>query len=93
MIGIRMWSVQPPWWSEYDEPILEFLADCGAAVPPRVILFNLEYRNAASPHRSTVKRRLDRLSEHGLVENIDDSSYYIITQEGHNFLVDEINSD
>jgi len=82
--------VQPPWWSEYDGPILEFLADCGAAVPPRVILFNLEYRNIASPHRSTVKRRLDRLTEHDLVEEVNDAGYYIITQYGRQFLNDEL---
>lgn len=82
--------MQPPWWSEYDGPILEFLADCGAAVPPRVILFNLEYRNIASPHRSTVKRRLDRLTEHDLVEEVNDAGYYIITQYGRQFLNDEL---
>jgi predicted transcriptional regulator len=83
-------TVQPPWWSEYDDPILEFLADCGAAVPPRVILFNLEYRNQASPHRSTVKRRLSRLSEHEFVEEVNDSGYYIITEKGRRYLANEI---
>lgn len=78
--------MQPPWWSKYDGPILEFLADCGAAVPPRVILFNLEYRNVASPHRSTVKRRLERLITHGLVEEVDDSGYYIISEKGKQYL-------
>ncbi len=85
--------MQPPWWSEYDEPILEFLADCGAAVPPRVILFNLEYRNIASPHRSTVKRRLARLTEHDLVMDVNDTGYYIITEEGLTFLRTELDSD
>lgn len=85
--------MQPPWWSEYDEPILEFLAESGAAVPPRVILFNLEYRNIASPHRSTVKRRLSRLTEHDLVEEVDDAGYYIITESGRSFLQTELNSD
>ena len=82
--------MQPPWWSEYDEPILRFLADCGAAVPPRVILFNLEYRDIASPHRSTVKRRLGRLEEHGLVTEVDDSGYYMISEVGEQYLAGEI---
>lgn len=82
--------MQPPWWSEYDGPILEFLADCGAAVPPRVILFNLEYRDIASPHRSTVKRRLERLSQHDLVEEVDDAGYYIISNKGNSYLDGEI---
>lgn len=85
--------MQPSWWSEYDGPILEFLADCGAAVPPRVILFNLEYRDIASPHRSTVKRRLDRLTEHDLVEEVDDAGYYIITQDGRRFLKNQLDTD
>ena len=86
-------SVQPPWWSEYDKPILEFLADSSAAVPPRVILFNLEYRNIASPHRSTVKRRLSRLTEHDLVKEIADTGYYMITDDGRALLATEFDSD
>lgn len=82
--------MQPSWWSKYDGPILRFLADCGAAVPPRVILFNLEYRNIASPHRSTVKRRLKRLIEHDLVEEVADSGYYVISEKGEQYLEGEI---
>jgi hypothetical protein len=85
--------VQPTWWSEYDEPILEFLADCGAAVPPRVILFNLEYRDIASPHRSTVRRRLNRLKTHEFVEEIDDSGYYMIAEKGRRYLANELYPD
>lgn len=85
--------MQPAWWSEYDEPILEFLAETGAAVPPRVILFNLEYQNIASPHRSTVKRRLSRLTEHGLVKDVEGAGYYMITEDGRTFLRTELNSD
>lgn len=82
--------MQPSWWSKYDDHILAFLEDCGAAVPPRVILFNLEYRNIASPHRSTVKRRLSRLTEHGLVDEVDDSGYYIISEQGQQYLADNL---
>lgn len=85
--------MQPPWWSKYDEPILRFLADSGAAVPPRVIEFNLEYRQIASPHRSTVKRRLDRLGTHDFVECVDDSGYYVITEKGQRYLDDDLDPD
>jgi hypothetical protein len=80
--------VQPRWWSDYDEPILKFLADCGAAVPPRVILFNLEYQNLASPHRSTINRRITRLREQDLIKKVDDAGYYRITGRGRQ-LIDE----
>jgi len=62
------------------------LLDCGAAVPPRVILFNLEYRNIASPHRSTVKRRLERLGQHDFVEKVDEGGYYVISDKGQQYL-------
>lgn len=78
--------MQPSWWSKYDEPILVFLADCGAAVPPRVILFNLEYRDLASPHRSTVKRRLERLAEYDFIRKVDDAGYYVIAEKGQRYL-------
>lgn len=84
--------VQPRWWSKYDDHILEFLADCGAAVPPRVILFNLEYRDIASPHRSTVKRRLERLESHGLVEKVDEAGYYIISERGEEYLEGDLDA-
>ncbi len=78
--------MQPSWWSEYDGPILEVLCESGKALPPRVILFNLEYEERASPHRSTVKRRLNRLTEYGLTEKVDDSGYYVITDKGRSWL-------
>ena len=80
--------MQPRRWSDYDGPILEFLADCGAAVPPHVILFNLEYQNLASPHRSTINRRITRLKEQDLIKKVDDAGYYRITSRGRQ-LVDE----
>ncbi|WP_081655519.1 winged-helix domain-containing protein [Halopiger goleimassiliensis] len=85
--------MQPSWWSEYDEPILEILHESGKALPPRVIHFNLEYENRASPHRSTVKRRLNRLCDHGLTEKVDDSGYYIITDTGERFLEGELDAE
>lgn len=82
--------MQPSWWSKYDGPILEMLYESDKALPPRVILFNLEYEDRAAPHRSTVKRRLKRLTNHGLTENIDDSGYYIITEKGRSWIKDEL---
>ncbi|WP_410764927.1 winged-helix domain-containing protein [Haloferax sp. DFSO60] len=84
--------MQPAWWSKYDDPILQFLADTGAAVPPRVILFNLERREIASPHRSTIKRRLQRLQEYGLVEKVGEEGYYVISELGEAYLSGEIDA-
>ena len=78
--------MQPPWWSKYDGPILQLLADTDAALPPRVIQFNLEYRNIASPHRSTVKRRLQRLEENDFVDKVNEAGYYVISKNGEEFL-------
>lgn len=85
-------DVQPSWWSKYDDPILQFLADTGAAVPPRVILFNLERREIASPHRSTIKRRLQRLQEYGLVEKVGEEGYYVISELGEAYLSGDIDA-
>ena len=85
--------MQPPWWSEYDEPILRMLSEAGKALPPRVILFNLQYEDRASPHRSTVKRRLGRLSEHGFVEKVDEAGYYVIMERGERYLAGELDAD
>lgn len=82
--------MQPTWWSEYDDPILEVLAESGKALPPRVILFNLEYEDRASPHRSTVKRRLSRLAAYGLVEKVDDAGYYVVTETGEAYLAGDL---
>lgn len=82
--------MRPNWWSKYDEPILAILAESGKALPPRVILFNLEYEDRASPHRSTVKRRLAKLEEHGLVERVDEAGYYVITEDGERYLAGEM---
>lgn len=81
-------DVQPSWWGKYDDIILRLLDDTGAALPPRVVGFNLEYREIASPHRSTVKRRLQRLEENGYVEKVGDGGYYMISDNGRKYLRD-----
>ncbi|WP_239640639.1 hypothetical protein [Haloferax denitrificans] len=85
-------DVQPTWWSKYDDPILQLLADTGAAVPPRVILFNLERREIASPHRSTIKRRLQRLQKYGLVEKVGEEGYYEISELGKAYVSGELDA-
>ncbi|QLG51186.2 ArsR family transcriptional regulator [Natrinema halophilum] len=84
--------MQPSWWSKYDGPILEMLYESGKALPPRVILFNLEYEERASPHRSTVKRRLKRLTDHELTEKVDDSGYYILTDKGRSWVEGDLDN-
>uniref|UniRef100_A0A7D5GW71 Phage repressor protein n=2 Tax=Natrinema halophilum TaxID=1699371 RepID=A0A7D5GW71_9EURY len=68
------------------------LYESGKALPPRVILFNLEYEERASPHRSTVKRRLKRLTDHELTEKVDDSGYYILTDKGRSWVEGDLDN-
>lgn len=83
----------PEWWSKYDNPILELLADCGIAVTPAVVRFNLAREMIAPPHRSTVNRRLDILSTYGFVERVDDPGYYEITEKGEQHIAGELSAE
>jgi len=85
---------RPPWASKYDDPILEFLDAADAALPPAVVTFNLEWHNIASPAYSTVKRRMRRLTEHGLLKKVDEEAgYYAITEKGRSYLAGDLDTD
>lgn len=76
---------------KYDSAILELLEDAGVAMPPKAIAFNLDYRNIASPAKSTVQRRLGILEDHDLVEKVDPTTgYYDITDRGKSYLEGKI---
>lgn len=65
-----------------DDAILELLAECGIAIPPRAIAFNIE--NVSRP---TVDRRLPKLEKAGLVERFEDPRGYTqITERGQAYL-------
>lgn len=85
---------RPPWLGKYDEPILEFFAETDAALPPAVVAFNLDWRGIASPAHSTVKRRVRKLTTHGLLEKVEpDTGYYAITEVGRGYLAGEVGPD
>ncbi|RYJ13398.1 hypothetical protein ELS19_05075 [Halogeometricum borinquense] len=82
---------RPPWASKYDDPILEFLQETDAALPPAVVEFNLDRKNIASPAYSTVKRRMRKLAKHGLLNNLEEKEgYYEITDKGRDYLNAEL---
>jgi DNA-binding PadR family transcriptional regulator len=84
---------RPSWASKYDEPILEFLADSDAALPPAVVQFNLEWKDIVSPAYSTVKRRMRKLAEEELLEKVNpDAGYYAITEKGRAYLQGELDA-
>lgn len=66
-----------------EEVILTFLADVGIALPLRPLHWNLEREYNATWTQRTTKRRLEELSEEGLVRVIDEGNgYYEITEAG-----------
>jgi len=77
------------WMTKSDDAILELLDECGIAIPPRAIAFNIE--NVSRP---TIDRRLPKLEEAGLVERYDDPQGYTrITDFGRAYLTGEIDAD
>jgi len=73
-----------------DDIILEFLAESGAAHNKKGIEINLE-ENADRISYSTIQRRLPKLEEAGLVEQVrEEGAWYQITDEGASYLEGEI---
>lgn len=85
---------RPSWASKYDEPILEFLEQSDAALPPAVVEFNLDFKGIASPAYSTVKRRMRKLEEHDFLKKVEGKSgYYIISERGRAYLSGELDAE
>lgn len=77
------------WMTKSDDAILELLDECGIAIPPRAIAFNVE--NVSRP---TVDRRLPKLESAGLVERFDDPQGYTqITERGRAYLEGELDAE
>ena len=77
------------WMTKSDDAILELLEECGIAIPPRAIAFNIQ--NVSRP---TIDRRLPKLEEAGLVERYDDPQGYTeITERGSAYLVGDLDAD
>jgi predicted transcriptional regulator len=74
----------------YDDKILEFLKDSGAAHNKRGIEVNLDANNVEISYR-TIKRRVPKLVEAGLLEVVDESGpYYRITDLGRQYLKEQV---
>ena len=85
---------RPDWMGKYDTAILELLGETELALPPKVIAFNLEYLEVASPAISTVQRRLGILEQNEFVQKVDrKSGYYTISEEGVLYLKTDVNTE
>lgn len=72
------------WITKSDDVILELLEECGIAIPPRAIAFNIQ--NVSRP---TIDRRLPKLETAGLVDRYDNpQDYTMITDRGRAYLAD-----
>jgi len=81
-----MRRVRPNWLNENDELILKLLGKSGVALNKRGIELNLEL-NGETVSYSTIKRRVDKLSDAEFVEKVrEEGSYYQITSKGINYL-------
>jgi len=77
------------WMTKSDDAILELLDECGIAIPPRAIAFNIE--NVSRP---TIDRRLPKLEDAGLVERYDDPQGYTrITGYGRAYLAGDLDAE
>lgn len=80
------------WMTGSDDSILELLDESDVALPPRGIEINLQQAGVSISNR-TIKRRLKKLHDWGLVDLINEkSSYYAITEKGREYLSGDLNA-
>lgn len=74
--------------NEKDDVLLEYLQDTGSAEPPTVIHWNITVdRGTGSFSVDTVRRRLSKLKDLGLVAEVKDrGAYHQITEDGRAYL-------
>lgn len=77
--------------NEKDDVVLEYLSDVGSAESLSVIFWNLENEYGIDFSVHTLRRRLAKLVETGLVEtprgaDSTDSTYYRISELGERYL-------
>ena len=69
-----------------DPAILELFNESGIAMPPAVVSYNIQ--GVSHP---TVKRRLPVLTDHGMLEKVQEKrGYYAITDKGRAYLAGDI---
>jgi DNA-binding PadR family transcriptional regulator len=77
------------WMTKSDPAILEFFEEHEIAMPPAVVSFNI-----TGVSHPTVKRRMPKLAEHGLLEKVEGKrGYYRITEVGQQYLAGETETD
>lgn len=81
-----------PWMTGSDDKILELLAESGMALNKKVLQVNFELAGEEISY-STLKRRLPKLKEAGLVEQVrEKGGYYRITERGEQYLAGEFDA-
>lgn len=73
---------------ERERLVLEFLDSTGAMFKPRALFDNLREFEGITFGYKTVVRYLEAFEERGLVKQVDDRSYYRITERGREYLKD-----
>ena len=74
------------WMTRADDYILEFFEDTAIVATPHVVAANIDYS------RQYVNRRVRRLTEHELLEKVDDGLYRI-TDRGEDYLAGDLDAD
>ena len=81
---------RPSWMLMKDEILLEYLQETGAAFNPDLLYHNLVELGEFEISKRTIRRRLHRLLEEGMVERTNDNKgYYVISKKGREFLEDD----
>ncbi|WP_225334270.1 winged helix-turn-helix domain-containing protein [Halomicrobium urmianum] len=84
-----MGRLRADWMTGSDDRILEFLEDTGAGHSLRGIENNFAERGQSISY-TTLKRRIPKLEEAGLIYEIEgEGSYYAITEKGEDYLREE----
>jgi DNA-binding PadR family transcriptional regulator len=79
-----------PWMTGYDDIILEVLEETGAVLNKKSIELNAELFNREISY-STIKRRMPKLVEAGLVDVYREKGpYYRITPLGRQYLDEQV---
>jgi len=74
------------WMTKSDPAILEMFEESDLTMPPAVVSYNLD-----GVSHVTVKRRLRKLAEHGLLEKAEEKrGYYRITNRGRAYLAGDL---
>ena len=78
--------------NEKDDEILEYLKETEVSEPPAVIHFNVQRRGADFSLR-TLKRRLKKLREVGLVQiDYEEGRYHSISEKGRGYLAGDLDA-